>query len=511
LGEATPFHGEAAGEPRRRQRRSGGDGNLTSSAELLGGRVPPHDLDAEKSVLSALLLDPRVFHEIFEDVSPDDFYHPSHQLLLRAMLTIHDERRPVDLITLSEYLTTEKTLDAVGGPVALAEIADFAATSANVSHHARIVRDKAVKRRLIQVASEIAETGYDEDGNADQLLDFAESRIFEVSKAQSRSSFASLHDEMPATFDYVEAIMNRGGDLTGLPSGFHDLDEMTGGLQPGELIIIAARPSMGKTAFALNIARNAAVGHGKNAAFFSLEMTTRSLIVRLLSTEAQINFASLRKGFLPMSDYRKLQVAADRLSQANIWIDDSGALDILEIKAKSRRLHAEHGLDLVIVDYLQLASAAGKNARKDLEIAEISRGLKALSKELDLPVIAVSQLNRGPEQRDPDKRRPMMGDLRESGAIEQDADVIAFIYRDIVYNKETADPRLAEIIIEKQRNGPTGTVKLDFEGQYARFANRSTDEPPDLPPVPGGFGGPGDDSGFDGGAGPMGAGDEPVF
>jgi len=201
LGEATPFHGEAAGEPRRRQRRSGGDGNLTSSAELLGGRVPPHDLDAEKSVLSALLLDPRVFHEIFEDVSPDDFYHPSHQLLLRAMLTIHDERRPVDLITLSEYLTTEKTLDAVGGPVALAEIADFAATSANVSHHARIVRDKAVKRRLIQVASEIAETGYDEDGNADQLLDFAESRIFEVSKAQSRSSFASLHDEMPATFD----------------------------------------------------------------------------------------------------------------------------------------------------------------------------------------------------------------------------------------------------------------------------------------------------------------------
>ncbi len=511
MGEATPFHGEAAGEPRRRPRRGGGDGTLTSTGDLLGGRVPPHDLNAEKSVLSALLLDPRVFHEIFEDVSPDDFYHPSHQLLLRAMLTIHDERRPVDLITLSEYLTTEKTLDAVGGPVALAEIADFAATSANVSHHARIVRDKAVKRRLIQVASEIAETGYDEDGNADQLLDFAESRIFEVSKAQSRSSFASLHDEMPGTFDYVEAIMNRGGDLTGLPSGFHDLDEMTGGLQPGELIIIAARPSMGKTAFALNIARNAAVGHGKNAAVFSLEMTTRSLIVRLLSTEAQINFSSLRKGFLPMSDYRKLQVAADKLSQANIWIDDSGALDILEIKAKSRRLHAEHGLDLVIVDYLQLASAAGNNARKDLEIAEISRGLKALSKELDLPVIALSQLNRGPEQRDPDKRRPMMGDLRESGAIEQDADVIAFIYRDIVYNKETADPRLAEIIIEKQRNGPTGTVKLDFEGQYARFANRSTDEPPDLPPLPGGMGGPGDDAGFDGGIGPSGAGDEPVF
>ncbi len=475
------------------------------------GRVPPHDLDAEKSVLSSLLLDPRVFNEIFEEVAVEDFYHPAHQLLFRAMLAIHDERRPVDLITLSEHLKTEKTMDAVGGPGALGEIADFAATSANVMHHARIVRDKAVKRRLIHVASEIAETGYEEDGSANQLLDFAESRIFEVSKAQSRSSFANLHDEMPGTFDYVEAIMNRGGDLTGLPTGFTDLDEMTGGLQPGELIIIAARPSMGKTAFALNIARNAAVNHGKKAAVFSLEMTTRSLIIRLLSTEAQIDFSSLRKGFLPMSDYRKLQTAADRLTNCDIWIDDSGALDILEIKAKSRRLQSEHGLDLVIVDYLQLAHASGKRDRKDLEIAEISRGLKALSKELDLPVIALSQLNRGPEQRDPDKRRPMMGDLRESGAIEQDADVIAFIYRDFVYNKETADPRVAEIIIEKQRNGPTGTVKLDFEGRYARFANRSTDEAPDLPsgtgftPAGGGF----DPGGGEGGGGPIGYEEDP--
>lgn len=515
MGEATPYPGEAASEPRRRS-RSGGNRAPASGGDALGARVPPHDLDAERSVLSALLLDPRVFQEIFEEVTPEDFYHPSHQLMLRAMRTIHDERRPVDLITLSEYLTTEKTLDAVGGPVALAEVADFAATSANVLHHARIVRDKAVKRRLIHVASEIAETGYDEDGNADQLLDFAESRIFEVSKAQSRSSFVSLHDEMPATFDYVEAIMNRGGDLTGLSTGFRDLDEITGGLQPGELIIVAARPSMGKTAFALNIARHAAVAHGKNVAVFSLEMTTRSLIVRLLSTEAQINFASLRKGFLPMSDYRKLQVAADRLSQANIWIDDSGALDILEIKAKSRRLHAEHGLDLVIVDYLQLVSAAARGgSRKDLEIAEISRGMKALAKELDLPVLALSQLNRGPEQRDPDKRRPMMGDLRESGAIEQDADVIAFIYRDVVYNKETADPRMAEIIIEKQRNGPTGTVKLDFEGQYARFADRAKEEGLDLPPIPGGFSGSGGFSGPDDDGGPIspppGAADEPVF
>jgi replicative DNA helicase len=456
------------------------------------GRVPPHDLDAERSVLSALLLDPRAFHDVSLEVGIDDFYHPAHQTLYRNMLAIHEEGRPVDLITLSEQLNSRKQLDQIGGTVFLAEVADFAATAANVTHHAKLVRDKAVKRRLAAVAAEIVESAFEDQGNASELLDFAESRVFEVSKAQSRSSFQSLHDEMPGTFDYVEAIMNRGGELTGIPTGFRDLDQMTGGLQAGELIVIAARPSMGKTAFALNIARNAAVDHGKKVAVFSLEMTTRSLIIRLLSSEAAIDFSSLRKGFLPMTDYRRLQTAADKLTAAEIWIDDSGSLDILEVKAKSRRLDAEHGLDLVILDYLQLAHAEGQRTRKDLEIAEISKGLKALAKELDIPVIALSQLNRGPEQRDPDKRRPMMGDLRESGAIEQDADVIAFIYRDIVYNKDSDDPRLAEIIIEKQRNGPTGTVKLDFEGRFARFSNRAARED-DMGAGPGGgFTPPGD-------------------
>ena len=442
----------------------------------VAGRVPPHDLDAERSVLSSLLLDPRAFHDVSLELRADDFYHPAHQTVYRAMLAIHEEGRPVDLITLSEQLNARKQLDQVGGTVFLAEIADFAATAANVTHHAKIVRDKSVKRRLAAVATEIVESAFEDAGSADELLDFAESRVFDVSKAQSRSTFQSLHAEMPGTFDYVEAIMNRGGELTGIPTGFRDLDQMTGGLQAGELIVIAARPSMGKTAFALNIARNAAVDHGKKVAVFSLEMTTRSLIIRLLSSEAAIDFSSLRKGFLPMTDYRRLQTAADKLTDAEIWIDDSGSLDILEIKAKSRRLHAEHGLDLVVLDYLQLAHAEGRRERKDLEIAEISKGLKALAKELDMPVIALSQLNRGPEQRDPDKRRPMMGDLRESGAIEQDADVIAFIYRDVVYNKDTEDPRMAEIIIEKQRNGPTGTVKLDFEGRFARFSNRAARE-----------------------------------
>lgn len=457
------------------------------------GRVPPHSLEAERAVLSALLLDAAAFHEVGALLRPQDFYHPSHQHIARAMFDIHNQGRPVDLITLSEYLSAHKTLDAVGGAAVLAEISDAAPTAANVIHHARIVRDKAVKRRLIGAASEIVENLFtDDERNADASLDFAESKIFELSRSQSRSAFQSLHDEMLPTYDHIEKMMNRGGALTGLPTGFSDLDEITGGLQDGELVIIAARPSMGKTALALNIARNAALDHQKKVAVFSLEMTTRSLIMRLLSSEANVDFSQLRKGYLPNSDYLRLQQAADHLSQSSIWIDDSGSLSILEIRAKSRRLHAEHEIDMVMVDYLQLVHGEDRRSRKDLEIGEISSGLKALAKELELPVVALSQLNRGPEQRDPDKRRPMMGDLRESGAIEQDADVVAFIYRDVVYNKDTEDPLKAEIIIEKQRNGPTGTVKLNFKGQYARFENRSVRDDEESAPPGGDFVGPED-------------------
>ncbi len=435
------------------------------------GRVPPHDLDAERSVLSALLLDNRYLHEVILEVRSDDFYHPSHAALFKAMLAIHEDEKPVDLITLSEYLNTQKTLDSIGGPVFLAEIADFEATAANVLHHARIVRDKSVKRRLISVATDIVEEGFVEIGAAQELLNSAESKIFDLSQAQGHSTFTSLRDEMEGTFDYVEAIMNRGGGLTGVPTGFEDLDKMTGGLQAGELIIIAARPSMGKTALALNIARNAALDDHRKVAIFSLEMTTQSLILRLLSSEARVDFSAFRSSYLPTRDFTKLTRAGDVLSQAELWIDDSGDVSLLEIKSKCRRLRAERGLDLVLVDYLQLARGDdARRDRKDLEIAEISKGLKALAKELKVPVVALSQLNRGPEQRDPDKRRPRLGDLRESGAIEQDADLIAFIYRDHVYNKE-ADAALAELIIEKQRNGPTGTVKLHFEGRFARFDN----------------------------------------
>jgi replicative DNA helicase len=471
--------------------RGGGAGGDDSGRSGGRGRVPPQNLEAEKAVLSAILLENDALHAVYTELKPEDFYHPAHRTIYEAMISLKEQSSPVDLHTLSDHLNEQKLLDAVGGPVALAELADYEAHAANVLHHARIVRDKATKRRLISVATEIVEMGYDGSEDADRLLDAAESRVFEITQATARPAFRSLHEEMQDTFDYVEALMSRGGELTGLPTGFPDLDEMTGGLQPGELIIIAARPSMGKTALALNVARNAAVDHGRKVAVFSLEMTTRSLVLRLLSAEARIDSSAFRRGFIAQNDHTRLVNAAGRLSHAQIWIDDGSAATLLEIKAKARRLKAERGLDLVVIDYLQLAHADGEVERREQEISEISRGLKGLAKELDIPVVTLSQLNRGPEARA--DKRPMLSDLRESGAIEQDADLIGFIYRDEVYNKESEDEGIAELIIAKQRNGPTGTIRLQFEGRYARFGSLSSRSEPGaggapVPPV-GGFSG----------------------
>jgi replicative DNA helicase len=435
----------------------------------VSGRVPPSDVEAEKAVLSALLLDNDAIHTVLSEVRPEDFYHPAHQKIYESMLLMQDANDPVDLHTLSNFMNARKTLDAIGGPVYLAEIGDYEATAANVLHHARIVRDKSIKRGLISVATEIVEAGFEDADQAEHLLDVAEGKVLAIGQQRSRTAFLSLHEEMNEALDYVEALMSRAGELTGVPTGFKDLDEKTGGFQAGELIVIAARPSMGKTAMALNIARNAAVDHRKKVAIFSLEMTKLSLTLRLLSSEARVDFSGFRKGFGNASDHKLLVKAGGELANADIWIDDSGMVTILEIKAKCRRLASERGLDMVMVDYLQLAHGDTPTARKDLEIAQISHGLKALAKELNLPVVALSQLNRGPEQRDPDKRRPNMGDLRESGAIEQDADVIGFIYRDEVYNPTPENSGIAELIIAKQRNGPTGTVKLSFENRYAIF------------------------------------------
>src|SRR5262245_2785119 len=451
-----------------------------TSGESASGRVPPHDLEVEKAVLSALLLDNQAIHSVLTEVKPDDFYHPSHQQLYQAMLVLQDENEPVDLHTLSNYLNSQKKLDAIGGAVFLAEIADYEATAANVIHHARIVRDHSIKRSLIRVATEIVESGYEHGDRADHMLDAAESRIFEISRAKSQVTFRSLHDEMNDALNYVESLMARGGQLTGVPTGFRDFDQDTGGLQPGELVIIAARPSMGKTALALNVARNAAVDHGKKVAIFSLEMTKRSLALRLLASEARVDLTPFRRGFGSVDANARLVKAAGKLASADIWIDDSGMITILEIKAKCRRLASERGLDLVLVDYLQLCHGDTPTTRKDLEIAEISHGLKSLAKELDLPVIALSQLNRGPEQRDPDKRRPHMGDLRESGAIEQDADVVSFIYRDEVDNRTEENKGLAELIAAKQRNGPAGNHQPQFHTRYATFRDLTQETPQGL-------------------------------
>ncbi len=427
-----------------------------------------------------MLIDNRAIHSVLTEVRPDDFYHPSHAELFQAMLGLQDENQPVDIHTVAAYLSDRKRLDAIGGHVFLAELADYEATAANVVQHAQIVRDRSVKRRLISVATEIVETAFDQADPSQHLLDVAQSRIFEIGQAESRETFRSLKSGLQHAMDHVEALMERSGELTGVPTGFKDLDVDTGGLQPGELVVIAARPSMGKTALALNIARNAAVDHGKKVAIFSLEMTRLSLLLRMLASEARVDFNSFRKGFGTAPDHTSLQRAAEKLYNADIWIDDSGMITTLEIRAKSRRLMSEHGLDLVILDYLQLAHSDNPAQRKDLEIGQISHGLKSLAKELNIPVIALSQLNRGPEQRDPDKRRPNMGDLRESGAIEQDADVIAFIYRDVVYNRNTEHPNVAELIVAKQRNGPTGTIKLNFEPRFANFRDLAREERIDL-------------------------------
>lgn len=431
-------------------------------------RVPPSDLDAEKAVLSAILLDNNAIHSIVTEVSIDSFYHPAHRALYGAMLTLKDKNQPVDLVTLADYLKSNDLLESVGGVVALAEIADYEATAANIVHYARIVREKSVKRSLISVASEIVNIGYDEVQSSDQLLDQAESKIFALSQEQAKSTLSPLNVEVHSAIDHIEMLMARGGDLTGLRTNFTQLDAMTGGFQPGDLIIIAARPSMGKTALALNFARNVAVGSNKKVAVFSLEMTTQSLVMRMLASEAQVDASAFRNGFISQESHGQLVRAAEKLSAAEIWIDDTPAATVLEIRAKCRRMHSQRGLDLVIVDYLQLARADFRVASREQEISEISRGLKGLAKELNIPVIALSQLNRGPESRKDDKR-PILADLRESGAIEQDADIIGFIYRDVIYNPDTEHPNLAELLIRKQRNGPTGVVKLEFIGRYALF------------------------------------------
>jgi replicative DNA helicase len=434
-------------------------------------KVPPQNLEAEQSILGGILLDNQALNTVLEILVQADFYSDAHRKIFASIVELNNRNEPADLITLSNIMKGQKKLDQVGGVSYLASLVDNVGSAANISYYARIVKEKSILRNMIGVATEIINNSYDVGTDVDQILDQAEHAIFEISENKIRPSFSPIREVIKDSFQTIERLYANKELITGVATGFDKLDDITSGLQKSDLIIVAGRPSMGKTAFALNIAQYAALETGVPVAIFSLEMAKEQLVMRMLAAEARVDSQRLRKGFLGETDWPKLTEAAGRLSDAPIYIDDTPAITVIEMKAKARRLKAENGLGLVVLDYLQLMRGSAYRDSREQEISEISRSLKALAKEISVPVIALSQLNRKVEDRT--NRRPMMADLRESGAIEQDADVIAFIYRDEVYNKseDNTEKGMAEIIIGKQRNGPTGIVKLAFQEKYTRFEN----------------------------------------
>jgi replicative DNA helicase len=441
-------------------------------------RVPPQNVEAEQSVLGAILLDNEAINQAIEILTTEDFYRESHREIFRAMVALSERNQPVDAITLTDALRTGGVLEAVGGVGYIAELAACVPTAANAGHYARIVREKALLRSLASISTEIASGAYDSPPNVDEYLDDSEHKIFEISERRIRQSFHSMPELTRESIRLLERLYERKELVTGVPTGFLDLDRLTAGLQPADLIVIAARPSMGKTALALNVAAHAATECEPRVgvALFSLEMSKEQLVLRMLCAEGRVDSSRARAGYLGERDFPKLAQAAARLSEAPIFIDDSSDTTPIVLKAKCRRLMRERNanLGLIIIDYLQLMRSARPGESREKEIAEISRSLKALAKELKVPVVALSQLNRQVETR-PD-RRPLLADLRESGAIEQDADVIAFIYRDEMYHRDSKDPGVAEVIIAKQRNGPTGTAKLTYLTQFTRFENYAPEE-----------------------------------
>ncbi len=432
-------------------------------------KVPPQNLDAEESVLGGVLLDMHALDRVVEVMGADDFYRGSHRKIFRAMLTLSEKGEPIDLITLADTLKARGELQEIGGATYLAELADKVPSAANIVHYARIVREKAVLRSLINVCSEIVTRCYNGEEDIERFLDEAERLIFDVSEKRIRPSFFKMGDMIMDTIKLVEKLYERKELVTGVPTGFLDLDRMTAGLQPSDLIIVAARPSVGKTAFVLNIAQYVTLHANTAVGIFSMEMAKEQLVLRMLCSEARVDNAKVRTGYLGERDFPRLAMAAGRLAEAPIYIDDTPAQNVLELRAKTRRLKREANIGLVIIDYLQLMRGLDAQENRTQELSEISRSLKSLAKELNIPVVALSQLNRQVEQRA--DKRPVMSDIRESGSIEQDADVIMFIYRDEVYKPDSQDEGVAEIIIGKQRNGPTGTVRLAFRKEYTRFDN----------------------------------------
>jgi replicative DNA helicase len=439
-------------------------------SEVFSDRIPPQNVEAEQAVIGAIFLEPTSLILTSEILIPEDFYRQAHQKIFQVMIKLNDKGKAVDLITVMEDLSAANELEEVGGVSYLSEIAASVPTAANVEFYARIVEEKSLLRRLIRTATNIAQDGYAREDEVEELLSEAEKSIMEVASRKNTGAFQNIKDVLVRTYDNIESLHNRKGDVTGIPTGFAELDRMTAGFQRNDLIIVGARPSVGKTAFALNIAQNVATKTEENVAIFSLEMGSEQLVMRMLCAEGNINAQNLRTGALTDEDWRKLTMAMGSLSNSGIYIDDTPGIRIAEIRSKCRRLKQENGLGMIMIDYLQLIQGNGSSRdNRQQEVSEISRSLKQLARELQVPVIALSQLSRGVEQRQ--DKRPMMSDIRESGSIEQDADIVAFLYRDDYYDKESEDKNIIEIIIAKQRNGPVGTVQLAFVKEYNKFVN----------------------------------------
>ncbi len=443
---------------------------------MIEERVPPQNIEAEQAVLGAMLIDKEAIAKATELLSADDFYREAHRVIFSAMLELYNKNEAVDMVTVTEILKRDNKLEDIGGIAYITSLANVVLTAANVKYHAEIVAEKSVLRQLVRVSTEIAAMGYEANDDVGTLLDTAESRILEISNRKKKADFTAINDILMDSVQSIESLLQNKGGLTGLPAGFADLDKLTSGLHPSDFIILAARPSMGKTALALNIVQNVALrahkvigGEPRSVAFFSLEMSKEQLVNRMLCAEAGIDSQRLRVGEMHDEDWTHLWDACDTMSRAKIYIDDTAGITAMDMRSRARRLKAEHGLDLIVVDYLQLMQGSGKrnnSGDRQQEVSEISRSLKALARELDVPVLALSQLSRSVESRQ--VKRPMLSDLRESGSLEQDADIVAFLYREDYYNPDTENKH-TELIIAKHRNGPVDTVNLFFQKQFTKF------------------------------------------
>ena len=437
------------------------------------GRIPPHSLEAEKSVLGAAMLSEEALGDVAETVRPDDFYDKNHKEIFEAILDLNRKSLPVDVLTVSEELKKRGSLNMVGGRAYVASLSSSTPTTSNAPEYARIVSEKAAIRRLIAAADGIVDKGYDGGMAASQMIDFAEREIFEISQSRQKGKYTHIQEALLSNLDAIDKASQMEDGLTGITTGFAYLDAKTSGLQKSDLIILAARPAMGKTAFALSLARNAAVKGNASVMIFSMEMAKEQLSQRLLSMESKVELQKLKKGNLDRRDWEDINIAMDVLSGTNIHIDDTAGISIMEMKSKCRRLKAEKGLDLVVIDYLQLMNPEGKADSRTQEISVLSRNLKLLARELDCPVLVLSQLSRAPETRT--DHRPMLSDLRESGSIEQDADIVIFLYRDEYYNKEnTEKPGECEVIVAKHRSGPTGTIDVSWIERYTQFKDKAS-------------------------------------